>query len=117
MADIKLNIYAEDGKTIEKTYIAKDYNVPFGVVRKLMKLMEIEKLESTSEIVKIIVNAWDKFEVVLNGFFPDVTEEEWDKVPLEEISTLIIDIAINIVAKVSEIPTDSNQKKMAQKLT
>lgn len=107
--DLKLNIYAKDGKTIEKTYKAKDYNVSFGVIRKFMKLMNIDKLENKTEVLSLVMGAWEQFEVVLSGFFPDVQEEEWDRVSLEEIVDLVMNIAMNIVSKIAKIPT---QKKM-----
>lgn len=106
--ELKLNIYANDGKTVEKTYTAKEYTVTFGVVRKFMKLIDIEKIEDKTELLNIIVGAWSEFESVLSGYFPEVKEEEWDRVSLEEIVDLIIDIAMDIVSKVAKIPT---QKK------
>ena len=107
--DLKLNIYAKDGKTIEKTYKAKEYNVSFGVIRKFMKLVSIEKIEDKTELLNIIMSAWNEFENVLSSFFPEVTDEEWDRVSLEEIVDLIINIAMQIVNKVAKIPT---QKKI-----
>ncbi|MEE7582510.1 MAG: hypothetical protein UDO63_04765 [Oscillospiraceae bacterium] len=107
--ELKLNIYANDGKTIEKTYVAKDYNVSFGVIRKFMKLMNIDKLENKTEVLSLVMGAWEQFEVVLSGFFPDVQEEEWDRVSLEEIVDLVMNIAMNIVSKIAKIPI---QKKM-----
>lgn len=107
--ELKLNIYAKDGKTIEKTYISKDYNVSFGIIRKFMKLMNIEKMEDKMEVLNLVMGAWEQFEVVLSGFFPDVQEEEWDRVSLEEIVDLVMDIAMSIVSKISKIPA---QKKM-----
>ena len=112
--ELKLNIYTKDGKTIEKTYTAKDYNIQFGTIRKFMKLMNIEKMENRTEVLNLLVSTWDEFETILSGFFPDVQEEEWDRVSLEEIVDLIIDIAMNILSKIAKIPT---QKKMALKTT
>lgn len=112
--ELKLNIYAKDGKTIEKTYTAKDYNIQFGTIRKFMKLMNIEKIEDRTEVLNLLVSTWDEFETVLSGFFPDVQEDEWDRVSLEEIVDLIIDIAMSIVSKIAKIPT---QKKMTLGLT
>lgn len=112
--ELKLNIYAKDGKTIEKTYIAKDYTVSFGIIRKFMKLMNIEKMEDKMEVLNLVMGAWEQFETILSGFFPDVQEDEWDRVSLEEIVDLIIDIAMSIVSKIAKIPT---QKKMTLGLT
>ena len=112
--ELKLNIYAKDGKTIEKTYISKDYNVSFGIIRKFMKLINIEKMEDKMEVLNLVMGAWEQFETVLSGFFPEVTEDEWDRVSLEEIVDLIIDIAMSIVSKIAKIPT---QKKMTLGLT
>lgn len=109
MNELKVNIYAEDGKTIEKTYIAKDYNVSFGTVRKFMKLMNVGKIESRTEVLTLVLSAWEQFETVLGGFFPDVQDDEWDRVSLEEIVDLVIDIAKVVLSKVAKIPT---QKKM-----
>lgn len=107
--ELKLNIYANDGKTIEKTYISRDYNISFGIIRKFMKLMNIDKLENKTEVLSLIMGAWEQFEAVLNGFFPDVQEEEWDRVSIEEIVDLVMDIAMGIVSKIAKIPA---QKKM-----
>lgn len=112
MEELKLNIYADDGKTLEKTYTAKDYNVSFGVVRRLMKLLNLEKMSSKADVLKVIVNAWGELEKVLSGYFPDVQDDEWDRVSMNEIVVLIIDIATNIVSKVGSVPTDGTQKKI-----
>lgn len=113
MSNLILNIYADDGVTVTKTYKAKDYNVPFGVVRRLMKLLNIEKMENKTDVLKVIVSAWDEFEKVLSGFFPDVQDEEWDNVSMDEIVSLVIAIATNIVEKVASTPSDGTQKKIA----
>jgi hypothetical protein len=113
MEELKLNIYADDGKTLVKTYTAKDYNVAFGVVRRLMKLLDLEKLNNNADILKLIVNAWDELEKVLSGYFPDVQDDEWDRVSMDEIVVLIIAIATNVVKKVASVPTDGTQKKIA----
>ena len=43
MKKFQLNVYDKDGKNIVKTLEGSEINLKFGMVRKLMKLLKIDK--------------------------------------------------------------------------
>lgn len=106
--DFTLNVYADDGVTIAKTYKAGAYDLRFGTVRKLMKLLKVEDMNDTAELFKTIYNAWDEIKAVLDKVFPGVTDDDWDNVKVKELFPTIIGIAKFSVSELFGIPTDPN---------
>lgn len=108
MAEVKITVYKdEDLKEIKQVHIAKMRRVPFGAVRKVMALFNVENMD-TGEILKTVLTAWDEVVRVLNRFFPDITEEEWDYVDSQEVMQAILGILQLSIAEMVKIPKDPN---------
>ena len=105
--NIKLNIYSNTGKEIERTVIAEEYDLMFGPITSLMGILKASELENKLELIKVVVGAWDEVIGVLNGFFPSVTADEWKRVKMKELIPTVIEIAKYTVTTMLEIPTDS----------
>lgn len=91
MNEIKVNVYGESGK-IEKTCIAKTTTIKFGTIRAIMRLLQIDTMNDTSEVVSAVYGAWGELVRLLNDCFPDMTEKDWDSVPVMEVVSTVLEI-------------------------
>lgn len=105
--NLKLNVYDSTGKNVVRTCSAETYDLMFGTVNTLMKLLKIEELDNQVELLKIVMNAWDEITNVLSGVFPDMTSNDWNHVKVKELIPVIIDIAKYAISEAMSIPTDS----------
>lgn len=106
MEKISLNVYDNEDK-ITKTCEAKIVDLKFGTIRKLMNLLKIDDIENTSELLKVVYTAWDEITAVLNLCFPDMEEEDWDNVKVNELLPVIIKIVKSAFSEMLAIPTNS----------
>ena len=104
--NLTLNIYDDKGKTIVKTYESSTYDLMFGTINALMKLLKIEELDNQLELLKIIANAWDEITNVLNGVFEGVTPDDWNHVKVKELVPVIVKIAKFTISEAMTIPND-----------
>lgn len=107
MEEIKLNVYNEDMATVKKQCVANTIKLPFGVIRKLMKLFNVDKLEDTSQILTVVMSSWDEVVALLERVFPDIEENEWDHVDTGELIQVIFRVLKFSFAEMLTIPTNS----------
>lgn len=105
---IVLKIYDATGKNVTKMYEAKEYELKFSTVRKLMAIVKIEDMENQLELLKTISDAWDEILDVLHTVFPECTEEEWDSIKAKDVLATIIQIAKTAISDLFMIPTEKN---------
>lgn len=103
-----LNVYAEDGVTVKKELIASEFDLTFGTIRKLMKLLKIDKAKDTVQLLAAINDAWDDITSLLERIFTEATEEDWDNVKVKELLPLVVKIAKYALAQAVSIPTEKN---------
>lgn len=102
----QINVY-DDGNNIIKTCEAIDAQLKFGAIRSIMKLLNIEDINDTGELLKTIYSAWEQLTVILTQCFPDMTEKDWDNVKLEELVPVVVGILRVSFGKILTIPNDS----------
>ncbi len=105
--NLTLNIYDEKGKEVVTKYESSTYDLMFGTVNALVKILKVESLDNQLDLLKTIVSAWDEVINVLNGVFIGVTDDEWNHVKIKELIPIIIGIAKYSVAEAMTIPNDS----------
>jgi hypothetical protein len=105
MSEIILKVYEPDMKTVKKEYSAQMTEVPFGAVRRLMRLFDIDK-QDNADAFKTITAAWDSVIAVLDNFFPEMTEADWDYVSTRELVGVVIQLVRSTVMTLSNIPKD-----------
>lgn len=108
MTDIKLNIYNDDMTTVKRECTAEMVKVPFGFVRKLMKLFNVETLDDTTKVLNTIMSSWEDVIKLLDRIFPDVTEEEWDCVDTTELVHTVLALIKFAFSEMLKIPTEKN---------
>ena len=106
MEKMTINVYGINDKIV-KTCEAKVVDLKFGTIRKLMKLLKIDDIENTSELLKVVYSAWDEITVVLDQCFPDMEDDDWDNVKVNELLPVIVNIAKSAFAEMLTLPTSS----------
>lgn len=106
MEKLVLNVY-DNEDNIVKTSTAELIELKFGSIRKLMKLLNIDNIDDTSELLKVLYGAWEQITKVLNGCFPDMTDEDWDNVKVSELIPVLMGILKYSFTQMLTIPTDS----------
>ena len=104
--DIKLNVYDDDDNVV-KVCSSHSAKIRFGTVRKLMKLLKVEKISNSADMLEMVDDAWEDITKVLGRCFPDMNEEDWDGVDVAELVPVVIAILKDAVAKMNSIPTAS----------
>lgn len=106
MEEVILNIYDDENKVV-KTVKAELVELKFGSIRSLMKLLNIEDINDTAQLLKTVYGAWEQLTKVLNGCFPDMTDEDWDNVKVSELIPTIMSIFKYSFSQMLTIPQDS----------
>lgn len=101
-----INVYDKDKKII-KTCTAIDCDIRFGSVRKIMALLDLDDIDDITALLRTIYSAWDQTTKVLSECFPDMQEEDWDNVYINELVPTVVGIAKASVAKIFDVPSDS----------
>lgn len=104
--ELKLNVY-DDENNVVKTAEAEVMELKFGSIRSLMKLLNIDDINDTAELLKAVYGAWEQLTKILNGCFPDMTDEDWDNVKVSELIPVLMTILKYSFTQMLTIPTDS----------
>jgi hypothetical protein len=102
----KINVYDNEGNVI-KTSTAVDCDLKFGAIRKIMALLEIEDINDIASLLKTVYGAWDQVIKVLSECFPDMTDDDWDNVKVNELIPTTVALVKAMVAKMLTIPSES----------
>ena len=105
---IFLNVY-DDKDNIVKQAEATPSSIRFGAVRKIMKLLKIEDANDTWDLLGRINDVWDELTILLTKCFPDMQEDDWDNVKLEELIPAVMAVMRMSFNKLSEIPGDGSK--------
>lgn len=106
--EITLNIYNEDMETVKEVHTAKLVKIPFGLVRKLMKLFNVDSLENTTQILEVVSGSWEQVIEIIGRVFPDIEEEEWDYVDTGELTKVLLEVLKYVFKEMKVIPTEKN---------
>lgn len=86
-----LNVYDGKGK-VTKTSEAQVIDLEFGTIRSIMEVLNVESMEDTAQLLKVVYGAWDQVIDVLSQVFPDMQESDWDHVKLKELLPIMVEI-------------------------
>jgi hypothetical protein len=90
MADLKLNIY--NGKEIEKTYVAEEFDIMFGTIEDLLEVIDFDKLEDEKEVVKVVIATLNQLKPFLKQIFDGLTDDEIKRTKVKELVPLFVNI-------------------------
>lgn len=106
--EIKLNVYDDENKVV-KTATAEVMELKFGSIRSLMKLLNVDNINDTAELLKTVYGAWEQITKILNGCFPDMTDEDWDNVKVSELIPVLMTILKYSFTQMLTIPADTEK--------
>lgn len=102
---LEINVYDEKD-TIIKTCEAHTIDLEFGTIRSLMKLLNVDNVNDTGELLNIVYGAWEQLVEVLGKCFPDMEADDWEHVKLKELIPAILNILKASFADILSIPKD-----------
>lgn len=105
--NIKLNVYNEDFTDVKKECNANIIKIPFGMIRKLMGLFDVEHMDDTTQILNVVMNSWNDVVVLLSRIFPEIEDEEWDYVDTKELVSVLFKVLKESAKGLLRIPSDS----------
>ncbi|MBR1737963.1 MAG: hypothetical protein IJ736_13295 [Firmicutes bacterium] len=108
MEKVTLSIYNESFTAIERQAEAKLAIVPFGTVRKLMAIFGDSDISDSKKIANAILSSWDSLIGILDRVFPDVSEEEWERVNTAELIRCVVALIQYATSQILTIPTEKN---------
>lgn len=98
MAEIKLNVMRAGSKSeIEKTYTANGYDLMMGTLEDFLGIIDIDKLDDTSAVFKMVLEGYDLFKPLIMDIFDDLTDEEWRRIRLTDLVSCVMDIGQNVI--------------------
>lgn len=100
-----LNVYGKNKEIIKKCE-AKEIDLMYGTVRSLMKLLKVDKMKDTFELLDAMCEAWEELTVILEDVFPDMEEEDWNGVKVAELLPIILDVFKSSFSQILTIPKD-----------
>lgn len=103
--ELNLNVYDEQGE-VKKTCKAETVELEFGTIRALMKVLNVEQVNDTGELLGTLFGAWEQVVNVLVKCFPDMEEEDWEHVKVKELLPVVVGILKESFKEILSIPTD-----------
>lgn len=103
----EINVYDKQGNIV-KTCSAEPMDLTFGNVRTLMKVLNVDNIHDTSDIMKIIFSAWETLVDVLDGCFKGMERSDWEYVRMKELAPVIMSMLRYSFAEMMTIPQEKN---------
>lgn len=100
---IELQIYDDKKKKIEKTYTADGYDLWLGTVEDFMSIIDVEKLDDTKAVAKMVFEGYAQIKPLLKDVFPELTDEEFKRVKVNDVVRCIIQIGTAVVDSLSAL--------------
>jgi hypothetical protein len=104
---IIINVYDDDDKII-KTSEAQMVDLKFKTVRSLIELLNVENVDDTGALMKMIYSAWDSVMAILGKVFPDLSADDWDNVKVSELIPTVLKIIKGSFSYMLKVPTEKN---------
>lgn len=89
---LTLNIYNPQTKEVAKTYTTETVDIMFGTVEDLIDIIDMEKLDDTKELAKVILVAMKKVKPLLKEVFDGLTDEDLKNTKIKELVPLFMNI-------------------------
>ncbi len=104
---MKLNVYNKDGEII-KTVEGRNIDIKFGHIRSIMKLLNVDNIDDTYDLLNSVYSAWEKLTEILSECFPEMEEEDWENIRIKELIPELIQIIKDSFAEILTIPKEKN---------
>lgn len=103
--ELKLNIYGNNG-AVEKTFVTESYKLKMKILKRFIEVVDLKTLSAlltgvdneeenkklVGEIGKMISGSYEIFQDLILSVFPEMKEEEFEEVALDDLAVCIIKI-------------------------
>lgn len=104
---MKLNVYNKDGEVV-KTVEGRNIDIKFGHIRSIMKLLNVDNIDDTYDLLNSVYSAWEKLTEILSECFPEMEEDDWENIRIKELIPELIQIIKDSFAEILTIPKEKN---------
>ena len=106
--ELKIKVYDDDDNVI-KECTAQTVDIRFGQVSAIMELVNVEKIEDTGELLRIVNSAWKQLKKILSKVFPNMNDEDWENVSVKELLPVVVSILKMSFSEMLTIPKSKNE--------
>jgi hypothetical protein len=104
----KLTLQVKDKKgEVIKVVEANTFDIYFGTIDSLMQLLDINEDTSSFDLLKKISTAWGEVTSLLGEIFPDMTDEDWKFVRINDLVPIVLQVVKYTFLEIMTIPSDS----------
>ena len=104
---IRLRVYDDDDKVI-KEVSANVVEIRMGTIMKLFALSGIDEVEDMTSMLRMVSGAWGSLTKILGKIFPDMTDDDWDGVKVNELLPIVVTIIKRSLGALGNIPQGKN---------
>jgi hypothetical protein len=106
--ELKITVYDKDDKVIKECK-AQTIDIKFGQVAALMELMDVENVNDSVELLRIVHKAWKQVIAILSKVFPDMNDDDWENVSMKELLPVVVTILKSSFSEMLTIPKSKNE--------
>ncbi len=106
--ELKITVY-DDNDNVMKECTAQTVDVKFGQVAAIMELLDVESVEDSVQMMRMIKKAWKQLVRILSKIFPDMEDDDWNNVSLKELLPVLILILRDSFKEMMAIPKSKNE--------
>lgn len=105
--ELKITVYDEDDNAVKECK-AQTIDIKFGQISAIMELLDVESVEDSLQLMKVVRRAWKQLTKLLSKIFPDMNEEDWDYVSGKELLPVVVAILKDSFREMMTIPKSKN---------
>lgn len=106
--ELKIKVYDDDDNVIKECK-AQTVDIRFGQVSAIMELVDVENVDDTGELLKVVNSAWKQLKKILSKVFPDMTDDDWENVSVKELLPVVVAILKDSFREMLTIPKSKNE--------
>ena len=106
--ELKITVY-DDNDNVMKECAAQTVDVKFGQVAAIMELLDVESVEDSIQLMRMIKKAWKQLVRILSKIFPDMEDDDWNNVSLKELLPVLILTLRDSFKEMMAIPKSKNE--------
>lgn len=107
MAKISLKVRANK-EAEEKIYEADGYDLLMGTVEDFIDIIDLDKINDNVEVAKMVVKGIDQIRPLIKDVFPELTDEEFRRVSVNDLIQTIIEIGKSVVENLNVLAGSKN---------
>lgn len=105
--ELQITVY-DDNDNVIKECQANTIDVKFGQVAAIMELLNVEEVEDTVALLKMVGAAWKQLTKILAKVFPEMEDEDWENVRIAELLPVLVLILRDSFMQMAKIPKSKN---------